>query len=281
MNSKNALSASSISELFRRRELTNTAKWIDFANVSQMKHLDFFSNLADALSTLRNEIACYKREYYDNPSFKQKSFDLMLDTVLSCMRAAGRKKFHKLTTDLIPIAIRNLEASKMLLDIADFTKDLKGKQRFYMLAFCYQISFEAYFKDVLKTLLAMKRLTEGKSVNVSGVLEIMSDEKIELFYDDVAPDDFKKDIHRNLRNSIAHANFIYLEKEGRMQFWDINPKKNEISMKPIKLNYKEFSRYEAQILIFSEIYGFITLLLIAFDNIRSEITKSSPTRNNK
>jgi hypothetical protein len=55
-----------------------------------------------------------------------------------------------------------------------------------------------------------------------------------------------------------------------MQFWDINPRKNEYSMKPIQLNYEEFSRYSAQILFLIDTYGLITLLLMAFDSLRSK-----------
>jgi hypothetical protein len=274
MNSKGVSDVAYISELFRRKKLPRTGKWIDFARNSPMKDADFFLNLEDALNTLRNEIGNYKREYYDNPSFKRNVFDLVLGTVLTSMRAAGRARFHKLTTELIPIALRNIEASKMLVDFVDSTKDMKRKQRFFMSLFYYLIFFEVYLKDVLKTLLAMRRLSEGKAVDISEALEVLSDEKVENSYDDVAPDALKTDIHRHLRNSIAHAYFTYLENEDKMQFWDINPRKNEYSMKPTKLSYEELSRYSAQILFFSDTYGLITLLLMAFDNLRNAREKN-------
>jgi hypothetical protein len=269
MKNKGDLEAASISEIFKRKKLLQTSKWIDFARKSPMKDADLFLNLEDALNTLRNEISGYKREYYDNPSFKRITFDLVLHIVLICMTTAGRDRFHKLTTQLKPVGLRNIEASKMLTDFVDFTRDLRGKQRFFMSLFYYLIFFEVYLKDVLKTLLAMRLLSEGKAVEISEVLHVLSDEEVENSYDDVAPDAFKRDIHKNLRNSIAHAHFAYLEKEDKMEFWDIYPRKNEYSMKPIKLNYEEFSCYSTQILLFSETYGLITLLLMAFDNLRS------------
>jgi hypothetical protein len=112
MEKKGNLDAESISELFRRRKLLHTAKWIDFARNSPMKDADLFLNLEDALNTLYNEIGNYKREYYDNPSFKRSIFDSVLRIVLISMKAAGRPRFHKLTTELIPQVLGTLKLPK-------------------------------------------------------------------------------------------------------------------------------------------------------------------------
>jgi hypothetical protein len=113
----------------------------------------------------------------------------------------------------------------------------------------------------------MKRLKEGKNVTIGDALKVITDRKVERSFDIVTPSDLRSGIHRHLRNSIAHAYFTYLEKKGKMEFWDIDANKNEYSMKPIELDYKGFSRYVAEIQIFCDIFGFLVSLISVFDSI--------------
>lgn len=269
MTEQQRIKAEEISWLFRQKGMTDTPKWIDFFLSSRMP--DFWQNLKDTVQSLRFEIANYRREYYDNPTFKRSCFDLILFLIWNGM-AAGSEKFHKLTTELIPLMQRNIETSKKIEEIVGFVQNLKGKQRFYMLCFCYLIIYEGNFKSILRTLLALKRLTEGKKVNISKFLEVMTDEKLERSIDEVTPDDLKRGIHRHLRNAVAHVYFNYLEEKDMMQFWDMFPKKNRYSMRPVELDYKEFSRYVAEVNMFCEIYGFLVLLFIAFEDIANRQT---------
>lgn len=264
MTDQKRVKAEEVSLLFRKKGLTETPKWVDFSLSSRMP--DLWQNLKDTIQALRLEMASYKREYYDNPTFKRKCFDLILYLIWNGM-AAGSEKFHKLTKDLIPLMQRNIETSKKIEEIVSFVQNLKGKQRFYMLCFCYLVVYEGNFKSILKTLLALKRLVEGKNVNISRFLKVMTDEKLERSMDEVTPDDLKRGIHRHLRNAVAHVYFTYLEDEDKMQFWDIFPNKDKHSMKPVELDYREFSRYLVEVNIFCEIYGFLVLLFIAFEDI--------------
>jgi len=227
---------------------------------------DFEQNLLDAINSLRIEIARYRREYYDDPSFKQKCYDHIFQLIWKSM-AAGSEKFYRLTTDLIPLMQRVIGTLQNIEKIVDVVDNLKGKPRFYMMCFSYLIVYEGNFKSILTSLLAMKRLAEGKKVNINKYLKVIADEKREKSIDEAAPAPLKDGIHRHLRNSVAHAYFTDVE-EDKMRFWDVYEKRDEYSMEPRTLDYKQFSRYFAEVQIFCDIYGLIVLLFLAFDDIR-------------
>jgi len=264
MTDQQRLTAEGVSRLFREKGLVDTPKWIDFSLSSRMP--DFWQNLKDTVESLRIEVANLRREYYDNPTFKRNCFDFIFRLIWKGM-AAGSEKFFKLTTELIPLMQRNIETSKKIEEIVGFVKNLKGKQRFYMLCFCYRVIYEGNFKSIIKTLLALKRLIEGKSVNISRFLKVMTDKKLERSINEATPDDLRKGKHKHLRNAVAHIYFTYSEENNKMRFWDIYWDKNQYSMKPLELDYNEFSSYVAEINLFCEIYGFLVLLFIAFEDI--------------
>lgn len=263
MAQENRISAEDVSLLFKKKGFRDTPKWIEFMIKSRMP--DFWQNLLDATKSLRSEIATYRHEYYDNPSFNTECYDHMLQLILKGM-AAGSEKFYRLTTDLVPLAEKNIETSKKIEEIVGLVSNSKEEQKFLILCFCYQLMYEGDFKSILTTLLAMKRLAEGKKVNVSRFLRVISGEKREKSIDEVAPSQLKRGIHRHLRNAIAHAYFTDLGKD-KIQFWDVFSDKDEYSMKPIELDYRQFSRYVAEVRIFCDIYGFLVLLFIAFEDI--------------
>lgn len=265
MINKDAIDAESASQLFRKKGFPNTAKWVEFAIHSKM--MDLSLNLGDAIESLRLEITSYEREYYSNPSFNRDCFDSILDIVLGGMIVGRNGRFYKLTEDLMPFAKRNLETTRTVEEVVKLAENLKGRNRFYVLCFCYLILFEGHFKSLVAQLLAMKRLKEGKNVTIGDALKVITDKRIERSFDIVTPSDLRKGIHRHLRNSIAHAYFTYSEKKDKMKFWDIDANKNEYSMKPIEHDYKSFSRYVAEIQIFCDTFGFLISLIAVFEDI--------------
>ena len=84
--------------------------------------------------------------------------------------------------------------------------------------------WEGDYTLVKQNLLAMKRLREGKNVEITPTLGLSIDKKIEskASLSEVIPERLKKSSYRHLRNAIAHAHSRFLEKEEKMEFWDID-----------------------------------------------------------
>jgi len=125
------------------------------------------------------------------------------------------------------------------------------------------------FKNVKKNLLAMKRLNEGKDVDVTETLGLLTDEDIEKENNlkEILPEKLKIGNHSNLRNSIAHANFRYINDENKMEFWDVYPFSQKYSMEPIRLTFKEFTNSLLEVKFFCDIFGFIVMAHIAMEDI--------------
>ena len=83
---------------------------------------------------------------------------------------------------------------------------------------------------------------------------------------EILPERLKRSNHRNLRNSIAHTNFLYVDNE-KMEFWDIYPKTQKYSLEPTKLTCVEFSKSLVEVNFFCEIFGFIIFVLIALEDV--------------
>lgn len=70
-------SAKWASGFFRSKGLEKTAGWIDFALTTPMP--DLWTDLTDIISAMRIDIRGYRREYYNDPKFKEKCFDMILE----------------------------------------------------------------------------------------------------------------------------------------------------------------------------------------------------------
>lgn len=258
--------AERIAELFDRKGLTNTSKWIIFSINTKLP--DPKKDLDDIVNSLRNEIRGYRREYYHDSRFRKSCFDIIWKTVLLGI-ATSEERFEGLTKELVPLMSKIIQTNKLLEDIVKATQNLDQEAKFYMICFYYLMLMEGSFKNVMKNLLAMKRLTEGKNVTVTETLGLVTEEEIEKEQNlkEILPERLKRGNHRNLRNSIAHANFRYNNNENKMEFWDIYPKTQQYSLEPIKLTYEEFSKSLVEVNLFCEIFGFINLVFMALEDV--------------
>jgi len=262
----NAVTPEEVAQLFKNKGLVNTGDWITFAVTTKLPNTK--KDFEDIINALKNEIGRYRQEYYEDSKFKKDCFETVWRIVLTGM-STGSEQFNKLTGKLIPLIGRIIQTNKTLEDIVNVAEKLKQKPKFYMICFYYLILMEGTFKNVLKNLIAMKRLSEGKNVKVTETLGLRIEEEIEKESNlkEILPERLKKGNHRNLRNSIAHGNFRYLDEENKMEFWDINPFTQEYSLAPIKLTYGEFSKPLVEVNFFCEIFGYIILVLIALEGI--------------
>ena len=115
----------------------------------------------------------------------------------------------------------------------------------------------------------MKLLKQGKDVTVTETLGLLTDEEIEKErnFREILPEGLKSGNHRNLRNAIAHTNFRYIDNEQKVEFWDINPNTQMYSLNPMKLTYAEFSKSLVEVNLFCEIFGLVSLVLIALEDV--------------
>jgi hypothetical protein len=217
---------------------------------------------------MRTEIRVYRKEYYADSKFKENCFQGVWGIVTKAM-SADIAKFNMLTKELIPVIERIIQTNQVLEDIVKVAEKLEKKPKFYMICFYFLILMEGSFKNVLKNLQAMYGVTERKNVSVTKTLEIRIEGKNEKesTRQNILPDILRQGIHNNLRNSIAHGNFRYYDKEDKIEFWDILPKTHRYTLIPIKLTYEEFSMFLIEVDLFCEIFGLIILALIAVEDI--------------
>ncbi len=260
------LSVERIADLLKKKGLTNTSEWITFSINTKLP--DPKKDLEDIVNSLRNEIRGYKQEYYNDSRFKESCFDIIWKTVRLGI-ASGEERFERLTKDLVPLTSKIIQTNKLLEDIVNVTENLNQEAKFYMICFYYLMLMEGNFKSVMKNLLAMKRLNEGKNVTVTETLGLVTEEEIEKENNlkEILPERLKIRNYRNLRNSIAHANFRYITNENKMEFWDIYPKTQKYSLEPIKLTYEQFSKSILEVNLFCEIFMFINLVFMALEDV--------------
>jgi hypothetical protein len=262
-----SLTIERIAKIFSDKGLTNTSKWITHAIETKLP--DPQKDRDDILNSLKNEIRTYRNIFYKDSSFRENCFKNILSTILRAI-IIDPIKFTRITKKLHPLIGTIVQTNIVLGEIVKIANELEQKPRFFMICFYYLILLEGSFKNVKLNLSAMERLTkEGKEIEVTETGGVRFGEKIEdrknVKY--VLPECLEKGIHSHLRNAIAHARFRYIDKENKMKFWDVHPQNHIFTMDPIKLNYKEFSKYLLQVNLFCEIFGFINLTLIALEDI--------------
>lgn len=242
-----------------------TSEWITF---SIKNSLSTTQDLSDIIDTMRTEIRVYRKEHYEDSEFKENCFQVIWGIVTKAM-IADIVKFNALTGELIPVIARIIQTNQVLEDIVKVAEKLEKKPKFFMICFYFLILMEGSFKNVLKNLIAMYGVTKKKDVSVTDTLEIVIEGKNEKerALQNILPYIIRQGIHSNLRNSIAHGNFRYYDREDKIEFWDILPKTDRYTLKPIKLTYDEFSKFLIEINLFCEIFGLIILALIAVDDI--------------
>lgn len=267
MKKQNAkpLSAEDVAELFMRRGLRITSKWIVFSIENKLPSAQ---DLSDIINTMRTEIRVYRKEHYEDSEFKENCFQVIWGIVTKSM-ISDIAKFNILTGELIPVIERIIQTNQVLEDIVKVAEKLEKKPKFFMICFYFLILMEGSFKNVLKNLLAMYGVTERRDVSVTETLEIVVEGKNEKkrALQNILPYIIRQGIHSNLRNSIAHGNFRYYDKEDKIEFWDILPQTHKYTLKPIKLTYEEFSKFLIEVNLFCEIFGLIIMALIAVDDI--------------
>jgi hypothetical protein len=242
-----------------------TAKWIVFSIKNKMRAEQ---DLSDIIDTMKIEIRGYRKQNYADSDFKEDCFQVVWQIVTKAM-IEDIAKFNLLTKELIPIIARIIQTNQVLEDIVTVAEKLEKKPRFFMVCFYFLILMEGNFKNVLKNLLAMYGVAERQNVSVTETLEIAikGENERKRTLKNILPNILSKGIHGNLRNSIAHGNFRYFDKEDKIEFWDISPNTHKYTLKPTKLTYDEFSKFLIEVNLFCEIFGLIITLLIAVDDI--------------
>ncbi len=260
------VSAEEVADLFKRKQMVTTSRWITF---SLENTLPTEQDLFDLLDTLKIEVRTYRQEYCQDSDFKESCYQFIWETIIGAL-TSDVKKFNKLTGELIPIISRIIQTNMVLEDIVKVAEKLEMKPKYYMICFYFLILMEGSFKNVLKNLRAMKGISSGKDVSITETLGVQFEKTIEGENDfkNALPNRLKNGIHNNLRNSIAHGNFQYSDEENKIEFWDLLPRTHQYTLKPTKLTFEEFSRYIVEINLFCEIFGFIILSLLAVEDIR-------------
>lgn len=263
-NMASRITAEQVATLFRQKGLINTSKWIDFAKKNRMQ--DFTRDSRDIIDSLREEVRNYHQEHFPNSAFKEACFNAVWGNTLFGMQN-GMTAFNKLTLQLAPTIKEIIESDKALEEIANVAKGLEPKARYYMICFYYLILWEGTFKNVRKNLFAMNLIGQGKSVEIDDTLDLLFDKTNRESLKGVLPECLQNGNHDNYRNAIAHAHFRYIDKENKMEFWDIDQRAHEFSLLPKKVTFEEFSNVLLEINIFCEVFGLVTLALVALDDI--------------
>jgi hypothetical protein len=263
----NSANARSMAENFSKNGFKNTAKWITFS--MENKDSPFLQDMTDIVNAFKIEFRFHRREFFDDPEFKSDCFEIIFGIIVSGM-STGHQKFRELTTKLVPLTKRLLENKKGTDSLVTDTQNLELTEAFHRFCNYYQMLWEGDYKLVRKNLLAMKRLREGKNVEITETLSIATDENtVETAnaLKEVTPERLKNEEYEHIRNAIAHYNFNFKTEEGKMEFWDINPRTQQYSWKPKKYNIEEFSRFIMEITLYCEAFSFAVLLIMVLTDL--------------
>jgi hypothetical protein len=145
------LSAEEVADLFKRKQMVTTSRWITF---SLGNKLPTEQDLFDLLDTLKIEIRTYRQEYYQDSDFKGECYQFIWDTITGAL-TNDIKKFNKLTGELVPVIDRIIQTNMVSEDIVKVAEKLEKKPKYYMICFYFLILMEGSFNNVLKSALAV------------------------------------------------------------------------------------------------------------------------------
>lgn len=268
------INAQTIAKLFAEKGFKYTAKWIIFS--FDEKFSPFLMDIDDILKSFRIEFRSYRREYYNNPEFNADCFETVFKNIISGM-SSGQKSFQDLTTKLIPLMSQIIENNRAMDNLMTDAASLDLDKKFYRCCHYYQNLWEGDYKFVRRNLLAMKRLKEGKAITITETLALLIDgTKIEpkASLEEVTPESLSIGDHEHLRNAVAHSNYKFIQEEGKMQFWDIEPRTQHYSWGPKKYTFEEFTKSLIEVNLFCEAFGLQIILLMAFEDIAKNKRRS-------
>jgi hypothetical protein len=272
----NSVNARTIAKNFAEKGFKITSKWITFS--LDNKDSPFIKDLQDIVNSFKIEFKFYRQEHYNDPKFNNGCFETIFHTMVGGM-STGPEKFRELTTKLVPVMRRIIENNRGMDTLLIDTQNLKPNEEFHRYCHYYQMLWEGDYKLVRKNLLAMKRLREGKNIAITETLALAIGKKIESTTSlaEVTPERLKTGDHVHLRNAIAHFHFRFIGEEGKMEFWDIDPRTQKYSWGPKKYTLEEFSKPLLEINLFCEAFGLLVLLLMALtdlSNCKHDFNKS-------
>lgn len=271
-----SINAQTIANIYAEKGFKNTSKWLIFS----LKNRDspFNQDLQDIIRSFRTEFRLYQREIYNNPEFNADCFETIFRTIIAGM-SSGQAKFYNLTTKLIPLIGRIIENNKRMNDLMTDVVTLSYEAKYNRFCHYYQNLWEGDYKYVRRTLLAMKRLKEGKSITITETLALLSDEtniEPKASLQEVTPERLRIGEHEHLRHAIAHSNYKFIKEEEKMEFWDVNTRTQKYSWGPKKFTLRDFSVPLIEVDLFCEVYGLHVLLLLALEHISE--TKIKPKK---
>jgi hypothetical protein len=230
----------------------------------------FKDDIQDIINSFRIEFRSWRQEFYDDPEFNDECLEKIFSIYLGGM-SLGTKEFNALSIKLTPLVSKVLDSNEGMNSLINEAKKLELSEKFQRYCHYYQMLWESDYKLFRRNLLAMKRLREGRKIGITETFAITIDEsEIESpsSLEEVIPARLKKGDYVHLRNSIAHANYKFIKKEGKMEFWDVNQKTQKYSWGPKKYSFEEFSKSLIEINLFCEAFILVSLLLMTLQALK-------------
>jgi len=253
---------------FAKRGFKNTSDWIIFS--LENKTSPFKDDIQYIITSFKTEFRSWRHEFYDDPKFNDECLEKIFTIYLGGM-SQGTREFNALSTKLTPLVSKVLDSSEGMNSLINDVKKLDLSEKFERYCHYYQMLWESDYKLFRRNLLAMKRLREGRKVGVTETFAITRGEnEIEstTSLEEVIPERLKSVDYWHIRNAIAHSNCKFIKEEGKMKFWDVNPKTQKYSWGPKKYSFEEFSKCLIEINLFCETFVLVTFLLMTLDALK-------------
>lgn len=255
------ITAEQIATLFKAEGLEKTSEYVRLAKITLDQ--DFRRQI---LMSMNFELLSFHHEHLPEPEFKDACFRLILENITLGMQSG--ELFTQMTTRLAPVIEEAIQSDLVLEELANVMKDMEVKPRYFMACFYYLILWEGVFKGVRKNLVVLNLIGRGKKVEIDDTLEIAIDKMERSIFKNLLPECFREGNYDRYRNAIAHAHFKFSAKEMMMEFWDIDQITREYTLEPVKLPFEVFFNMLIKVSVFCEIFRLITLVCVAFDDIR-------------
>lgn len=210
-------------EFFESHRHTNTSSWIRFiANNYEKNQLsDYYKDYLDVLDAFKIEVGTddFTKKVY-------KEIDSILWTAINIQREF---RFNKILLETYPLIYDYIKVQNNIRKITEiYIEKYKSgdiEKSFYILSFLYLLEVESAFENVVRVLYALNLAAQNKVIKFQNIFtkplkqikEEFSSETLFLGWDD-----------GHLRNAIAHAHFIFDDKNKRMNFFDVFQLENKI-----------------------------------------------------
>jgi hypothetical protein len=232
-------------EMLRQTSYDSAAEWCehirDHLNLYRNHPVDLVQDLTYFLESFKTDFIC--RVEGGNIRLRLDCFEVVQVILEHALQ--NNANIDEILRQLVPLVDRSLTVNKPIykMDETFNALDLSLLDvKLYGFLFAFLLHIDGQYFPAVRTLCALKLAGDGHKCNIEYV-ESLTLEQMENMIGKFGSPIFTiyNSVGRNLRNAIAHCNFVYTD--GKLTCWDTNPRTKKTVWK------KEFTAFELLSLI--------------------------------